>query len=237
MSDLSKVQIVENYNSIKKRIEELKNNLSLENNTLLIPVSKTHPIDIIKIAIKNGINVFGESYAQELKQKHETLEQDNIQQPIWHFIGHLQRNKVKYIAPFVNMIHTVDSLKLANEINKQALKNNRTIDILLQVNTSGEENKFGVDPSNLFDLARNVLELKNLNLKGLMTITGLDSSNEERINEFKLLGNLKKQLESELEILLPELSMGMSGDYEEAINQGSTMVRVGTSIFGKRNYN
>lgn len=237
MSDLSKVQIVENYNSIKKRIEELKNNLSLENNTLLIPVSKTHPIDIIKIAIKNGINVFGESYAQELKQKHETLEQDNIQQPIWHFIGHLQRNKVKYIAPFVNMIHTVDSLKLANEINKQALKNNRTIDILLQVNTSGEENKFGVDPSNLFDLARNVLELKNLNLKGLMTITGLDSSNEERINEFKLLGNLKKQLESELEILLPELSMGMSGDYEEAIKQGSTMVRVGTSIFGKRNYN
>lgn len=237
MSDLSKVQIVENYNSIKKRIEELKNNLSLENNTLLIPVSKTHPIDIIKIAIKNGINVFGESYAQELKQKHETLEEDNIQQPIWHFIGHLQRNKVKYIAPFVNMIHTVDSLKLANEINKQALKNNRTIDILLQVNTSGEENKFGVDPSNLFDLARNVLELKNLNLKGLMTITGLDSSNEERINEFKLLGNLKKQLESELEILLPELSMGMSGDYEEAIKQGSTMVRVGTSIFGKRNYN
>jgi len=202
----------------------------------IVAVSKSHPPEIIELAIKAGVNVFGENYAQELKDKHQYLIESGIKIPEWHFIGHLQSNKVKYIAPFVSMIHSVDSLSLAEEISKQAEKNNRIIDILLQVNTSGEYSKFGCQPEKLIELFDSVARIKNLNVLGLMTI-GTFSDNENIIrSEFKLLRELRDTINKTKGVNLSHLSMGMSHDYEIAIEEGATIVRIGTAIFGERTY-
>lgn len=207
------------------------------NSIKIVAVSKSHPPEIIELAIKAGINSLGENYAQELKDKHQYLLDSGIKIPEWHFIGHLQSNKVKYIAPFVSMIHSVDSQSLAEEISKQAEKNNRVIDILLQVNTSGEYSKFGCEPEKVIDFFDSVARIKNLNVLGLMTI-GTFSDNENIIRaEFKLLRELKDSINKTKGVNLLHLSMGMSHDYEIAIEEGATIARIGTAIFGERIYN
>lgn len=202
----------------------------------IIAVSKTQPGEIIEMAINAGIVVFGENYVQELCDKHDYLESKGIAQPKWHFIGHLQSNKVKYIAGFIDMIHSVDSLKLAAVIDEQAKKNNRVIDILIQVNTSGEESKFGCEPAELPPLLKEALILENICIRGLMTIGSFSNDEEVVRKEFVMLKSLLAEVNNELGLGLNHLSMGMSGDYELAIREGATMVRVGTSIFGPRMY-
>jgi pyridoxal phosphate enzyme (YggS family) len=204
----------------------------------IIAVSKTHAADLIMNALLAGITVFGENYAQEIKEKYEIISQQKTnQKPEWHFIGHLQTNKVKYIAPFISMIHSVDSSRLAQEISIQAEKNNRIIDVLLQVNTSGELSKSGCDPDEIFSLAEQVLKFKNINIRGLMTIGSFSDDIRIVRSEFVLLRELMKQVRGRFpENKWEHLSMGMSGDYELAIAEGATMVRVGSAIFGSRYY-
>lgn len=199
----------------------------------LIAVSKTKPDEQIMEAYEAGQKDFGENYVQELADKQARLPHDIR----WHFIGHLQSNKVKYIAPFVYLVHSVDSLKLLQEINKQALKNNRVIDCLLQVHIAQEETKFGFS----FDECKALLEssdyraLAHVRVKGLM---GMASNTAEEVQVAREFGELQaffKGLKASF-AFLEELSMGMSGDYKLAVEKGSTMVRVGSSIFGERSY-
>lgn len=231
MALLDKEQYKENYNSILNSIPEEK-----KENLRIISVSKSHPKEAMKRAFDAGLRVFGENYVQEMVEKFEWLDDKTKDKIEWHFIGHLQTNKVKYIAPFVNCIHSVYKLKLAKEINKRANQNDRTIDILLQVNTSGEDSKSGCNPNDALDIAKGIIDLENVNLKGLMTISGLDSTDSERKKEFALLKDLKNNINNELGTDLNELSMGMTSDYQLAISEGSTMIRVGTAIFGERVY-
>ncbi|MBI3260459.1 MAG: YggS family pyridoxal phosphate-dependent enzyme, partial [Ignavibacteriae bacterium] len=155
--------------------------------------------------------------------------------PEWHFIGHLQSNKVKLIAPFVTMIHSVDSLKLAREISKCATENNRKIQILIQVNTSGEESKSGCEPNEVINLATEITQLPSIELCGLMTIPSFTSTDEQLRSEFTMLRQIKDELQAKYPSI-HHLSMGMSGDFPLAISEGATMVRIGTAIFGERIY-
>lgn len=204
---------------------------------LVLAVSKTHPLEAVISGMEAGIKEFGENYAQELKDKQAEVIAENVKQPNWHFIGHLQTNKVKYLAPFVKMIHSVDSEKLAEEISKQAIRNNRNIDILLQVNSSGEDSKSGCEPNQVFELAAAVIQLPNITVRGLMTIGSFSTDGEVSKREFTLLRNLRNELQTlHPEIDFHHLSMGMTNDYEIAIAEGATIVRVGTAIFGARDY-
>ncbi len=203
----------------------------------IIAVSKSHPLELIKIAMDAGITRFGENYAQEFRDKHSELKAAGIAQPEWHYIGHLQRNKVKYIVPHVKMIHSVDSLKLAKEIAHHARKNNITQDILLQVNTSGEESKFGCDPGEIFQLCSDVNEMKEINVLGLMTIGSLTGKESIIRSEFNLLRSIRDHISERFsDIDLKYLSMGMTDDYHIAIEEGATHIRIGTAIFGDRDY-
>lgn len=203
----------------------------------IIAVSKTHPLELIKKAMEAGINCFGENYAQEFRDKIAEMEVYDKTQPEWHYIGHLQRNKVKYVVPHAKLIHSVDSLKLAKEIAKHAKDNGVVQDILLQVNTSGEQSKFGCDPGEIFQLCSDVKEIDELRVLGLMTI-GSFTGNETIIrSEFNLLRSIRDELKDKLTgIDLKYLSMGMTGDYHIAIEEGATHVRIGTAIFGERDY-
>lgn len=203
---------------------------------VLVNVSKTKPSEMLLEAWEGGINIFGENYAQELVEKQKFFDEKGLQ-PEWHFIGHLQTNKVKYLAPFVAMIHSVGSVKLAKEISKQAIKNDRIIDILLQVNTSGEMSKSGCDPDQLLELAEEVLNIENINVRGLMTIGSFSEDEEIYRSEFRLLKKLRDRARERFgEEHFEHLSMGMTHDYEHAIEEGATIVRVGTAIFGERIY-
>ena len=197
----------------------------------LVAVSKTKPNEAIFEAYKAGHRIFGENKVQEMISKYEVLPKD-IQ---WHMIGHVQSNKVKYMAPFVTLIHGVDSLKLLKEINKQALKNNRVIDCLLQLNIANESNKFGLSKIECIEALIAAESLENVTIKGLMGMATFTDDNCQIEQEFNGLKELYDQLAkqySEFEVL----SMGMSGDYEIAITKGSNMIRVGSKIFGERNY-
>ncbi|MGE9314157.1 YggS family pyridoxal phosphate-dependent enzyme [Niabella sp. CJ426] len=198
----------------------------------LVAVSKIKPVSDIKALYDLGQRDFGENYVQELVDKQSQLPGDIR----WHFIGHLQSNKVKYIAPFVHLIHGVDSINLLKEINKQALKNDRVIDCLLQVHVAKEETKFGLDEGELHDVMMEVPALKNVQVKGLMGMASFSDDETLVRNEFRQLRKLFGQLDQpEILNLKPEiLSMGMSGDYKMAIEEGSTMVRVGSLLFGAR---
>ncbi len=203
----------------------------------IVAVTKTHTVDVVRNGIDAGIRVFGENYAQELNEKYEALKNysGDIQ---WHFIGHLQTNKVKLIAPIISFIHSVDSLHTAEAISDEAKKNNRTIDILLQVNTSGEDTKSGCEPGDIFKFAESALKIPNINIHGLMTIGSFSDDKVQIRSEFRLLGSLKEKLNQKFRTnQFKELSMGMTGDYDIAIEEGSTYIRVGTAIFGMRNYN
>jgi len=201
-------------------------------NISLIAVSKIKPVSDIKALYDLGQRDFGENYVQELVEKQSQLPGDIR----WHFIGHLQSNKVKYIAPFVHLIHGVDSFNLLKEINKQALKNNRIIDCLLQVHVAQEETKFGLDERELNELLLQVPALKNVALKGLMGMASFSDDDALVRNEFRQLKRLFDHMgQPGISNLKPQiLSMGMSGDYQIAVQEGSTMVRVGSLLFGAR---
>ncbi|MCE2732317.1 MAG: YggS family pyridoxal phosphate-dependent enzyme [Cyclobacteriaceae bacterium] len=220
---------------LQENLARIKN--GLPTGCRLIAVSKTHPASAIAEAYALGHRIFGENKVQELVPKYEQLPKD-IE---WHLIGHLQTNKVKYIAPFVHLIHSVDSFKLLEEINKQGKKNNRTISCLLQVYIAAEDTKFGLSDSELFALLDNpaLPALENISIKGLMGMASLTASTEQIRKEFAHLKNLFDTLLNKTlppQFSLQELSMGMSSDYPIAIEQGSTYIRVGSAIFGNRNY-
>lgn len=221
------MSILDNLSAYKSQIGD---------NVTLVAVSKTKPIEDLQEAYDAGQRVFGENKAQEMTSKYEALPKD-IQ---WHMIGHLQRNKVKYIAPYVSLVHSVDSVRLLKEIDKEAKKNNRIIDCLLQIYIAKEESKFGLDETEAIDLIENILpELKNIQLVGLMGMATNTENNKTIENEFKELYNFFSYLKSnqlKTSSNFQILSMGMSGDYSLAISCGSNMIRIGSAIFGSRNY-
>lgn len=200
----------------------------------LIAVSKTKPIEMLEEIYNEGVIDFGENKVQELTDKYENMDQ-GIR---WHMIGHLQRNKVKYIVGKTYLIHSVDSLKLAEEINKQAEKKNVTADILIEVNIAGEDSKFGIKSKDTYDLLMEVSKLPNIRTKGLMTIAPFVSDPEENRRYFRQIKELSVDMATKNidNVSMDILSMGMTGDYMVAIEEGATMVRVGTGIFGERNY-
>lgn len=204
----------------------------------LIAVSKMNPYDAVVNAHNAGLSVFGENKVQELTEKQETLGELNSSLE-WHLIGHLQTNKVKYIVGKVAMIHSVDSLKLAEEINRQSEKYNLVSDILIEVNIADEESKFGITADNCEEIVRQIAKLTNVRIKGLMCIAPQTDNPEENRKYFVKLRQLSVDINSKNidNVIMSELSMGMTGDYCVAIEEGATMVRVGTGIFGKRNYN
>lgn len=216
--------IAENLLHIKKSVSE---------NVTLVAVSKTKPNSDILEAYNTGQLVFGENKIQEMVAKYDELPKD-IQ---WHMIGHLQRNKVKYMAHFVDLIHGVDSLKTLKEINKQAKKHNRTIKCLLQARIAKEETKFGLSFSDINQIisSEEFLELQNIQIVGLMGMATFTENQEQLSEEFSSLKNFFDQLKNQ-HSKLNILSMGMSGDYQLAINNGSNMIRVGSAIFGSRIY-
>ncbi len=213
----------------------LKIKSGIPDNVTLVAVSKTKPNELIEQAYQTGQRIFGENKVQEMVDKHQSLPKD-IQ---WHLIGHLQTNKVKYIAPFVSLIHAVDSLKLLKEINKQALKNNRTIHVLLQFHIAKESTKFGLNYDEAVELLNQLpkLNLNNIKIVGVMGMATFTDDSAQVRHEFKTLHqyftNLKEQFFKD-DSFFKEISMGMSGDYQLAIEEGSTMVRIGSSIFGSR---
>ena len=213
---------------IAKNIIELKN--SLPKTVTLIAVSKTKPQSDLIEAYEAGQRDFGENKIQEMSEKWDHLPKDIH----WHMIGHVQTNKVKYMAPFVHLIHAVDSLKLLKEIQKQALKNKRTIGCLIQIRIAQEETKFGLPAEELSSLVEAAKQFPNVAIKGLMGMTSFTSNQQQVRQEFKNLA----EIFSAFKLVNPEstiLSMGMSGDYQMAIEEGSTMIRVGSKIFGERN--
>jgi hypothetical protein len=220
------MSITQNLNNIKSQ---------LPSNVTLVAVSKTKPVADLMEAYNAGQRIFGENKIQEMAEKWEQMPKD-IQ---WHMIGHVQTNKVKYMAPFVSLVHGVDSFKLLKEINKQAARNNRTIDCLLQVFIAEEETKFGLDEKELNEIliSKEFKELKNIRIVGLMGMATFTDNQKQIEKEFKHLKNIFDNLQNQPknQNLQPTiLSMGMSGDYKLAISCGSTMVRIGSSIFGGR---
>jgi len=203
----------------------------------LVAISKYHPNEYIEAAYEEGQRIFGESHEQELRQKVDSLPKD-IE---WHFIGHLQTNKVKYIAPYISMIEAVDSLKLLREIDKQAAKNERVIDVLLELHIAEEETKYGLEPEACRELLADGewRSLKHVRICGLMMMASNVDDEQQIRNEFRIAKNLFDELKAQYFADAPwfkERSWGMSHDYPIAVEEGSTMVRVGTSIFGPRVY-
>ncbi|SFE78201.1 YggS family pyridoxal phosphate-dependent enzyme [Thermophagus xiamenensis] len=221
--------------TVSQNLTELKKQLPA--NVTLVAVSKTKPAEQIMEAYQSGHRIFGENKVQEMTKKYEQLPKD-IQ---WHMIGHLQRNKVKYIAPYVSLIHSVDSLRLLQTINKEGAKNNRVIPCLLQIHIAKEETKFGLNETELFEILDGD-EIKNLNhitINGLMGMATFTEDKEKIRSEFKTLKNLFDTVKNRYfsdNSTFSVLSMGMSGDYQIAIEEGSNMIRVGSAIFGERRY-
>mgnify|MGYP006375772863 FL=1 len=218
--------------SISNNLTKIK--ASLPSHVTLVAVSKTKPVADLMEAYEAGHRIFGENKIQEMTEKWEVMPKD-IQ---WHMIGHVQTNKVKFMAEYVSLIHGVDSLKLLQEINKQAKKHDRVIDVLLQIYIAEEESKFGLDENELNELLQQVQNDKssfeNINIVGLMGMATFTENQNQIEKEFKHLKTIFNKLNTE-NCELNTLSMGMSGDYQQAISCGSTMVRIGSSIFGTRN--
>jgi len=221
---------------------DIKSNIKAINDTLtagckLIAVSKTQPVEKILQAYQTGQRVFGENKAQEMLAKYEALPKD-IE---WHMIGHLQSNKVKYIAPFVSLIHSVDSVRLLEEINKQGQKINRIIPCLLQMYIANEDAKFGFSQEEVIELLDNYpLSFHNVRVVGLMGMASFTNNQQQIRAEFRSLKVFFEKIRAKPlppQVEMKELSIGMSGDYRIGMDEGSTLVRIGTSIFGERNYN
>ena len=217
--------------NIKKACEKAGRD---RNEVTLIAVSKTKPVEMLKEVYDTGIRNFGENKVQEMCEKMDVLPKDIK----WHMIGHLQRNKVKYIAGRTELIHSVDTYRLAEEINIQAKKKNIIIPILVEVNIAGEESKFGTSAEDAMLLVEDISKLENVRIKGLMTIAPYVEDAEENRPYFRKIKQLAVDIANKNidNVSMEILSMGMTGDYEVAIEEGATMVRVGTGIFGARNY-
>ncbi|WP_026516990.1 YggS family pyridoxal phosphate-dependent enzyme [Butyrivibrio sp. MC2021] len=200
----------------------------------LIAVSKTKPVEALREAMDCGIRVFGENKVQEMKDKNAVITEDLD----WHMIGHLQANKVKYLPGMACMIHSVDNIKLAQEIEKQFAKNDMKIDVLIEVNMAGEDTKFGLAPQEVVTFVKEISALPHLNIRGLMTIAPYTEDPESNRQYFRGLRELKDEINGMniLPVPMDTLSMGMTGDYQIAIEEGATFVRVGTGIFGERDY-
>ncbi|MDO5975029.1 YggS family pyridoxal phosphate-dependent enzyme [Flavivirga jejuensis] len=220
---------------IKQNLKDIKS--LLPEHVTLVAVSKTKPVSDLMEAYDAGQRIFGENKIQEMTDKYETMPKD-IE---WHMIGHVQSNKVKYMASFVRLIHGVDNIKLLKEINKQAIKHHRVIDCLIQIKIASEDSKFGMTPNEASEIIKSETfsELKNIKIVGLMGMATFTDDENQVKKEFSYLKNTFEDLKplNTTNCQLRIISMGMSGDYQLAINCGSTMVRVGSSIFGSRNYN
>ncbi|CUS82939.1 hypothetical protein JGI16_10526 [Candidatus Kryptonium thompsonii] len=225
--------VSENILKIKQKIWEVCQKVGRNPDEItIVAVTKTVPVEKIKEAINAGIYDIGENRVQELLEKRNSLE--NVR---WHFVGHLQTNKVKYIVDFIHLIHSVDSLKLALEIDKRAEKINRHIDVLIEVNTSGEKTKYGVKPEETIEIVKQISEnCKFVHIKGLMTLAAYSPDPENARPMFKMLKNLSDEIAklNLKNVEMRHLSMGMSNDYWIAIEEGATIVRIGTAIFGPR---
>lgn len=225
----------ENLETVEKNIEEAcKRAGRAREEVTLIAVSKTKPVEMLREIYGEGIRDFGENKVQELCDKIEQLPTDIN----WHMIGHLQRNKVKYIVGNVSLIHSVDTYRLAEEINIQAKKRNIVVPILVEVNIAGEESKFGTSAEDAILLVEDISKLENVRIKGLMTIAPYVVDAEENRPYFRKIKQLSVDITNKNidNVSMEILSMGMTGDYTVAIEEGATMVRVGTGIFGERNY-
>ncbi|MFP4089066.1 MAG: YggS family pyridoxal phosphate-dependent enzyme [Cyclobacteriaceae bacterium] len=224
------MSVADNFKQLKKEISSYS--------CLLVAVSKTKPVATLMEAYEAGARDFGENKVQEMVDKHEQMPEDIR----WHMIGHLQRNKVKYIAPFVHLIHSVDSPRLLKEIDKQAAKAEKVVDCLLQIHIAEEENKFGLSEEELFELLQGAFlkNAGNIRIVGLMGMATFTENENQVRKEFKYLKNLFEKVKNidglPGHVQMHELSMGMSGDYQIALEEGSTMIRIGTTIFGSRNY-
>ncbi len=227
--------VKENLSIVEQNIQTAcKRAGRLREEVTLIAVSKTKPVSMIQETMEEGILDFGENKVQELTSKYEVLPK-NLR---WHLIGHLQTNKVKYIVGRVVLIHSVDSYKLAEQINKEAVKKEIICDILIEVNIAGEKTKFGVPAEEAYPLIREISKLKNLRIRGLMTIAPFVDNSEKNREHFRNLRQLNIDIKSKNidNVTMDVLSMGMTDDYEVAVEEGATMVRVGTGIFGERDY-
>ncbi len=227
--------ISDNLNAVYHRIDAaIRRSGGSNQEVTLIAVSKTKPIPLVMEAYAAGVRDFGENRVQELVSKYEAMPKDIR----WHLIGHLQTNKVKYIVDKVALIHSVDSLKLAREISKEAAKKNVVCQILIEVNIGEEESKFGLHKDEVIDLVKEVSLLPNLKIKGLMTVAPYVENAEENRRVFRNLKQLSVDIINKNidNVDMNIMSMGMSGDFEVAIEEGANCVRIGTSIFGERNY-
>ncbi len=233
---------MEDYGYISENIENIRKNIDAAckrsgrdpKDVLLLAVSKTVDVDRIKVAVDCGLNSLGENRVQEIMEKYEPMG-ENVK---LHLIGHLQTNKVKYIIDKVELIHSVESIKLAEEINKQAKKHNLVMDVLVEVNMADEESKFGVKPEETESFIRELALMDNIRVRGLMTVAPNVENGEENRVYFRNMKQLLVDINAKNinNINMDILSMGMTGDYETAVEEGATIVRVGTGIFGKRDY-
>ena len=227
--------ITENLEQVRKNIDEACRMAGRDpKEVTLIAVSKTKPVSMLKEAYDAGARCFGENKVQEIMDKHPQLPED-IQ---WHMIGHLQRNQVKYIVDKVSMIHSVDSLRLAQTIEQEAAKHNVCVPVLLEVNVAQEESKFGLKMDEVLPLIETIADFPHIKVQGLMTIAPYVENAEDNRDFFRQLKKLSVDIEAKNinNVSMSVLSMGMTGDYQVAVQEGATMVRVGTGIFGERNY-
>jgi pyridoxal phosphate enzyme (YggS family) len=228
--------VKENVEIVRKRIREVCSRCGRNpEDVLLLGVSKTFGIDRIRDAIDAGLFDFGENYAQEFREKHSQIGDERVR---WHFIGHLQSNKVKHIAGHVHLIHSVDNYHLAEEIQKRGEKAGRPLDILVEVHTTDEATKYGISPEGTLDLVKRIAEFNWVRVQGLMTMGPFSGDPNDSRPSFQQLSALREVIVREgiENVSMRHLSMGMSHDYEVAIEEGSTIVRIGTAIFGERSY-
>ena len=227
--------ITENLEQVRKNIDEACRMAGRDpKEVTLIAVSKTKPVSMLKEAYDAGARCFGENKVQEIMDKHPQLPED-IQ---WYMIGHMQRNKVKYLVDKVSMIHSVDSLRLAQTIEQEAAKHNVCVPVLLEVNVAQEESKFGLKMDEVLPLIETIADFPHIKVQGLMTIAPYVENAEDNRDFFRQLKKLSVDIEAKNinNVSMSVLSMGMTGDYQVAVQEGATMVRVGTGIFGERNY-
>ena len=227
--------VAENLAQVQKNIEESCGNVNRDpGEVTLIAVSKTKPVEMLREAYDAGARVFGENKVQEIVDKYDHMPSDVK----WHMIGHLQRNKVKYIVDKVAMIHSVDSFRLAETIEKEAAKKNVTVPILIEVNVAQEESKYGLKPEEVLPFIEEIADFSHIQIKGRMTIAPYVENAEENREIFRELKKLSVDIAAKNinNVTMSVLSMGMTGDYMVAVQEGATMVRVGTGIFGARNY-
>lgn len=233
--ELSAETIEQNLKDVRSRVEKACERVGRDPAEVqVLAVSKTKPVEDLKAAMSVGQRAFGENYVQEIMQKYEALG-DSVE---WHMIGHLQRNKVKYIVDKVKMIHSVDTVELGRQIEKEAAKHNVTMDVLLEVNIAGEETKWGFTAEEAPEAAKQIGAMPHVRVRGLMTSAPYTEDAETNRVHFRNLRLLAEKIgkENYPGVVMDTLSMGMTADYEVAVEEGATIVRVGTAIFGERNY-